>query len=360
MFVLTPQRPTITLGLEPAYNVLTSLSVLGSTESNPGISNWLVGLENQLPADIRKRHRLVFSMGMEALANAVPPGLPDFPAFIAALTERKPTRLRDTMLHHILHSVHQRVYAESSNTTPPDAESLLTDPAVFQAYIHAEAPKPIEPAFSQELHALLNDPSGFQNLLVTHLTLMWEQHMCDEWERNQPVLETAVQALGQIDTTGLDTFAAIQTITGRDLRSILIAEEVERIPRIQLVPSLHSGPYTAWFGNEAMLYIVFGARIPAERPSGLTRLDNAELINRMQALADDTRLNILLAIKQHGELSTQQIIEMFRLDKSAASRHLRQLRAVELLTERRDARTKYYQLNTRSVAGLVAALNALF
>ena len=60
------------------------------------------------------------------------------------------------------------------------------------------------------------------------------------------------------------------------------------------------------------------------------------------------------------QLSTQAIIDRFALDKSAASRHLRQLVATDLIEEKREeGAKKVYQLNGRAVDEIMRMLNGL-
>lgn len=152
----------------------------------------------------------------------------------------------------------------------------------------------------------------------------------------------------------LTMLEAIETVTERDLRPAFRLEALFRFETVRFVPHAHNGPYILWFGVGDTLYIGFPLRKPTV---GLPTLDQTTLANRCKALADETRLAILLALAETPALSTAEIIERFDLDKSAASRHLRQLVATSLIHPQRVAKAKKsYQLNRPIFAELVEHL----
>lgn len=62
-----------------------------------------------------------------------------------------------------------------------------------------------------------------------------------------------------------------------------------------------------------------------------------------KALADETRLKILMLLKNH-ELCACQIIECFNLTGATISKHLSILKYAKLITSRKDGRWVYYKL----------------
>ena len=63
----------------------------------------------------------------------------------------------------------------------------------------------------------------------------------------------------------------------------------------------------------------------------------------MKAMASDTRLKIMCALSEGGELPVGQLAEMTEQSHSAVSQHLAKLRAAGLVEFRRDAQTIYYR-----------------
>ncbi len=130
--------------------------------------------------------------------------------------------------------------------------------------------------------------------------------------------------------------------------------------RVRFIPNIHNDPYVVWFGNDDELCIGFPDHQPPTSTFTELPFDPQTLVNRYKALADETRLRILWALHESGQLSTQEVIDRFDLDKSAASRHLRQLVATNLIEEQREeGAKKIYQVNGRSVDEMIGMLNTL-
>jgi ArsR family transcriptional regulator, arsenate/arsenite/antimonite-responsive transcriptional repressor len=70
-----------------------------------------------------------------------------------------------------------------------------------------------------------------------------------------------------------------------------------------------------------------------------------ELRNRFLALADETRLRILLLLDAAGELCLCHVQELLEIAPSTASRHLSLLRAAGLVAARREGRWVHFRLD---------------
>lgn len=366
-FVLAPQPVIITLSIEPIANVLSSMALLTSrSDLSAGVGDWGVQTAAQLPEGTRKGNELLFTgIGATALISAEPPDLAqplgNFDAYLDFLDVQDPVQLRNRFV-----AANLRNYQADDRLT---VEQALNDSNAYVDMIIArwQQMKPGLPIpehaiqVLQEAHRLFNDPAMLHDLVVGHLEHMWAEYLEEEWDRVRPILAKAVKLLSQIDTGHLGKYEAIQAITGRDLRNLGFLNQVDDFERIRLVPSLHTGPYVAEIRYYDELILLFRARTPAGVDSGETLLDNAELINRLRALGDDVRLQLLLAFKEHGDMGRQEVIDRFGLDPSAASRHLRQLRANELITERRaaDNKTRIYGLNPACIDTLIHTIKAL-
>jgi DNA-binding transcriptional ArsR family regulator len=64
---------------------------------------------------------------------------------------------------------------------------------------------------------------------------------------------------------------------------------------------------------------------------------------RMDALSDDNRLRLLMALR-HGERCVCQLTALLELAPSTVSKHLSILRDADLLEARKDGRWVYYRL----------------
>ena len=71
----------------------------------------------------------------------------------------------------------------------------------------------------------------------------------------------------------------------------------------------------------------------------------ADAVQIFRALGDETRLRILNLLSR-GELCVCDIMKVLNVPQSKASRHLAQLRATGLVTDRREGRWMHYMLAT--------------
>lgn len=92
------------------------------------------------------------------------------------------------------------------------------------------------------------------------------------------------------------------------------------------------------------------ARLRADVPHDDTL---EEIRTRFSALADRTRLKVLYALIEGGELCVCDVAHVVGMSVSAASHHLRKLRDLRILKYRTDGKMTYYSLADRVVAGLV-------
>ena len=191
---------------------------------------------------------------------------------------------------------------------PTDAESLLADSRLYLQYLserfHAEH---YDEAIELESHRWMNDPVGMKDLIVSHVRAMWNEYMADEWERTRRLLADCVEAYRQIDLSGLSSLEAAQKVVGRELDEHW-HKMLATAQRVIFVPSAHVGPYLMKIGVDQTLYMLFGARQPAGVQGTSPDLSRSELLVRLVALADDTRLRILDLLARRGEMCSPDII----------------------------------------------------
>ncbi len=81
----------------------------------------------------------------------------------------------------------------------------------------------------------------------------------------------------------------------------------------------------------------------------------ASILKSLRLLADDTRLRLLLLLRQE-ELSVAELQEILGMGQSRISSHLAQLRTARLVTDRRAGKNIYYILNPEALAPEVEAV----
>ncbi len=361
-FILAPQTVTVTFALEPALNNLDSLLLLEQVQERSGFNEWVGQTAARLSPEQRRNNRLV----VDGLHKALKPesDWPSFPAYIDDLEKRDPDIMRDAAIDWMC----SPEKSKHTHMEPIDRDLLLGNRQAYLDWVEGMYQKMGElekdsdvfaPDFYIELHELLNDPPKMQKLIVAHLRDMWESYLASEWSRVLPMLQQSLDAFKQLDYSGSTPLEAIRAVTGRDLTGHWDAM-LGGAQQIIFIPSAHMGPYVSWFEAEpGVAKIIFGARLPEGTRVESPALSRSELLVRLSALADDTRLQILELLSQHEELCAQDIMTMLDLSQSSTSRHLRQLSATGYLIERRREVAKCYSINPTRFEDTLRALKRL-
>lgn len=87
------------------------------------------------------------------------------------------------------------------------------------------------------------------------------------------------------------------------------------------------------------------------------RTDLRWLAELLKALADETRLNILTMLRE-GEMCVCEIMDALPLSQPAISHHLKILRQAGLVTDRRQGKWIYYDLDPRGLERILSLLQA--
>lgn len=83
------------------------------------------------------------------------------------------------------------------------------------------------------------------------------------------------------------------------------------------------------------------------------------LLALARALADDTRLCILTALRECGELSCGELVERCSVAQSTVSHHLKTLAECDLVVVREDGQRNLYRVRPEASNDLVARVTAL-
>jgi ArsR family transcriptional regulator len=359
-FIAAPDAPRVRVGLEPVYNAFESLSLLYKADRVSGLDEWVTRTAAALTPKERETHRMVFF----GLYYAVQPDgdWPSFGAYIEHLATMDPLALRDKLL-----GMYLRIRADQSaacptildEPAPVDLDAVLASPEAYVRFlIERFGDKIVDPDLERRAYVYVLDPPAMQALIVSHLREMWYTHLAAEWARVRPMLEDAVRAFQQLDLAGKSDLEAARTITGQDLEADKWNPLAESAKQIVFVPSAHVGPYLGKSCGTEVLRVVFGARLPEGVTFSAPDLSRAEVLVRLNALADGNRLRILRQISERGEQSSLDVIGELGLSQSTVSRHLKQLTATGYLQERRCNGAKCYKLNPERIQSTLQALSA--
>lgn len=351
--LITQAEQDISVRLEPAYNAIQSLKLLYRHADFSGLGDWIYRTAAAMTSEEWEKHCLV----IEGLFYVVSPegSWPSFPAYMEHLAAVPPESLVDKLLNAYLNL--------PCKTIDPDDPSLLTerdeilkDVNSYLAFLRQRfSDEWLNVEIEQRAYTYVIDPPALQKLVVDHLRHMWHKYLAVEWETVRPLLQKSVEAFQQVDFSGMSRLEAINLVLGRPMDDTKWMPLREESNQLVFVPSAHVGPYTGALWDDRTLYVVFGARLPEGTGAIVPELSRAELLVRLSALADDTRLSILKLVAEEGELRSGDIMQMLNLSQSAASRHLQQLSATGFLTERRCQGAKCYQINQQRIENTLLA-----
>ncbi len=359
-FIAEPDAKPVVVRLEPAHHAIHSLLLVAQADKYSGLGEWVNRTADALGPKERRRHELV----MVGLYHAVMPAesWSSFPAYVDHLATRNPSSLRDRLMAayaRIPPNVEESERLCADEPLPVDLEMVLADVGSYLDFLRARFDvEHLDAEMEAQAYSFVVDPPAMQDLIVSHLRKMWDEYLAVEWRRMMPILQDSVQAFRQIDLSKMDRREAVQWVSGQELAGRKWDHVFERAERIILVPSAHVGPYIGRFCEAGTFWLLFGARLPKGSEIYAPDLSRAEIVVRLGALADDTRLRILQAILESGELSSQQIMTDLGLSQSAASRHLKQLSATGYLAERRCNGAKCYELDPERIEDTLQAVGS--
>jgi DNA-binding transcriptional ArsR family regulator len=205
---------------------------------------------------------------------------------------------------------------------------------------------------SEESLALFDDPEQIRARLLRLLRRFYDEHYRpDEARRLECMRRTADARNGR---PVRDVPALLNELTGRDI-SCLNEAPAEYRHHI-FVPSIDVGPYSSC-ADFPPVHGVFYRCEPQFMGMPAEEYDAASLALVYRALADEQRLRILHLLHD-GEMYAQEIVARTGLHQSVVSRHLSFLKAVNLVTARRQNNMKFFAINRDMRARLSRALDS--
>ena len=356
---LTESEGTVRVSLEEARSALQSLQLLIWGVNKPGVADWVIETQQAMSRSERWTNEIVI-LGLH-YATMPSESWHSFPAYVDYLAAMDPPALRDKLLNaydNLACRFIREDEAKSEGKELIDRAAALSSPEQYLVYLRQRfAEKNVDEEVERAAYALVIDPPQMQKVMVDHLRSMWQKYLAAEWRRRRPVLQQAVRALKQVDLKGLSFIEAARLATGQDFEEEKWEKSFEQATRLVLIPHPHAGPYTMHqYGPDGTLYMFIGAHLPKGSILDAPDLTRSEILVRLNALTDDTRLQILRQIAESGELRSQEIIDVLELSQSAASRHLTQLTAAGYLKERRCEGAKCYSLNDERLSDTLQAV----
>ncbi|MCS6835525.1 MAG: metalloregulator ArsR/SmtB family transcription factor [Anaerolineae bacterium] len=332
--------------------LLHSLGLLSEAESLSGLPDWVYKTHQALTEAQRYENRLC-DLLMPGVISSLSGGFVSFPQYIQQIEATPSEALREEAIFWLQDSPHF-----------PGMRAVLADEQVFLSVVrrhYAEKGVDVDEALWRDAYAHLLQPARAKERLLAHLRFMWDNFLRVEWARAERQLQEVVKAHNQVNYDGQPWGDVIEQVTNRDLRQQeRLIDYFSTATILTCIPTPHLGPYVSYYmkreAEEVLLF--FGARLPRGNVRS-PELDRADLLVRLNALADETRLRMVELLAQREEICAQDFMSLLELSQSSASRHLRQLTASGFLTERRRDVAKCYSLNRDRVADTIKTLSHL-
>jgi ArsR family transcriptional regulator len=346
--ILTSEKTQIRVAIEPAVNALGSLIFLSRVDDYSGLDPWVVKTSASLDQELLWANLVV----MQGLFYAWEPdkSWSSFMSFVDHLEATDPLALRDRVLDTYTELPCKKDAA--TEVDPISKDELLSDLATFIAYLRSKfGDEHVDETIEEEAYRLLLNPKKMRSYIVSHFRTMWTEVLEAEWERTYPLIEESAVAFQKVDLSQ-------RFITGH--ADDKVGWLIEQSKQLIFVPTTHSGPYSYHFISKDIIWILFSARLPEGLPRSASVLSRSELLVRLTALADETRLSILAITNEREQICSQELIDILKMSQSSVSRHLRQLSASGFLRERRTEAGKCYSLNPERLKDTLRALEVLF
>lgn len=323
------QTIKVTVSLEPVHNVLMTLSLLTSDDSEAEVEPWITETAVCMTPEQKQLNRLVF----EGLGSLLLPrtAYKDFQTYLKALAAESPTAIRNRFFEILLPSA--------------SMTEMLKEVQGYMAQLRKLYPQLVlDQDIHLEIHRLLNDPAALHYQLTTHLETLWETLLRQDWPKRMAQCQNMVTFLNEHDWTAETASETIRAFIRRDLPDAL-SIQLAGVKQIIFVPSPYIRLHASRFGSNSTIWVFVLANYWS-LPLRAEPIQRSEVLGPLRALADDTRLHLLEALAAHEKLRAQDLINHLDLSQPTVSRHLKQLRSARLIIEERGPEAmKHYRLD---------------
>src|SRR3954470_24705588 len=352
------QDDVVAFGYSPLLESVLSLHVLAEPKHHALQHTWVRAMRN-LPSSLRREIDALSFLYRWTLPDAIlPTATSGYDEFDVELE-----RLRRIRIDVVAFDFLRPIYDHGGGVRPA-RRRILSSPDVRARALRSAATLG---AASRRAAALIFDnPHKLVERFTTLLETYWEHAFAAEWARIEPRLADSVELAGhQIANDGMGAFLvtlAPQLRVDAGARSFgLDVPHDHRVAisaknPLLLVPSVYVWPHVRVNCDPPWpLAVVYRA---AHLVKGLQRSTPPELVRLLKALGDPTRLRILELLAKQPR-STQELAPLAGLTDAGASKQLRVLASVGLLTAKREGYYVVYSLEPEKLATLSHELGYL-
>ena len=207
----------------------------------------------------------------------------------------------------------------------------------------------------EQVRQLQADPASLKSLTIDTLRTFWNDHFRTIYIRHSDAMTQAVKQLRGHEKLD-DPLLLLERLLGRPIP--IAADWINHHARILLVPFPFMGPYLMSMSTEdpepMALFAFDTRRVMSLQASCCAGPD----ISKLKALADETRLQILLFASE-SERFGRDIVTHLGISQPGVSRHLRLLTASGLLTVRQEGTSKYYSVCDAELDAIANAIQQM-
>jgi ArsR family transcriptional regulator len=343
--------------VEPAINAFGSMLLLTKGEDEPGIHEWVGKTRAKMSAEELARHKLV-TIGLHYAIMPRTTGQ-TFEGYLDSLEATPPSEMRD----HLLGAYEEICLTDESRKElgkPVDWDEVLSSAKNYVDFLkHRFGEEHTEEELETRAYQYVLEPASLKQLVMGHLRWFWKNHLQAEWNRVRPMLEETARAFNQVDIGDKTRLELVQFVTGKDLTNDpKWGNELDEVKELIFIPNAHFGPYIRASKVNDAFFIFFGAHLPEGSDVHVPELDRTEIVSKLSALADETRLQILKMVAENGEMRATEVMDEVKLSQPSVSRYLGQLTASGFLQERRVNGAKAYTLNHDRIEKTLKAVSA--
>lgn len=344
------------VSVEPAINAFGSMILISKAKDDPGIHEWVLKTRAKMSSEELARHYLV-TIGLHYAITPRKNGI-SFEAYLEELENTPPSVLRERLLG-AYGEICMTEEARKAENKPVRWDEVLSSAENYISFLRFRFGDELtDVEMETRAYQYVVDPAALKQLVTGHIRWFWKNHLQDEWNRVCSMIEESAKAFNKIDTSDMTRAEIVQFITGKELTDSKWASEVEGTQEVYFVPNAHIGPYIHLTKVQNDFYVHFGAHLPEGSDVQVPELDRAEIVSKLSALADETRLQILQMIASNGEMRATELMEATQLSQPSISRYLGQLTANGFLQERRVNGAKAYTLNHERIEKTLKAISA--
>ncbi len=349
-----PARERVDIALDPVRNAIASMMLIVKLDEMPGTHPWVSQTREKLSAGELFTHKLVI-LGFFYVIQPQREWR-TFGEYLKNLERSDPTTLRDKMLSEYEKICIHCDSEEAKKTV--DWEQVLGSAETYVEFLlHRFGEDWVDVELETKAYEYVINPPALKELVISHMKWFWEQHLSAEFTRMEPILKASIKAFQEVDYNNMSQLEAARYITGQDLNEESWEMLANEFGQFEYIPNAHIGPYVTKLHCGEKLAIIFGARQPENASVRIPELDRADIVARMSAISDDTRLRILEMIAENGEMRSHEIIDAIGLSQPSVSRYLKQLTVTGYLQERRANGAKAYTLNRNRIEKTLKAVH---